>query len=336
MADLSATERLERARGSLMVSEERLHFIVKTLPQLNSELEELILINETQGYKGRTIERTQSEINKLLEEKESLEKTISVLQKKLPELEKAWRIETASIKTIAEYRQSLTELSRLINELPAFDDLQEAIDKIQGYADELEKAQENFFSISQELNRILIDEKLQNIGDVDIEALRSNPESLDYQDILNFSDDLIDAGSKINLLQYNLYRIGTAILSIIDPPRPYIEETCLCGNHRREFKPGDNCWYMWEYQRDPKYFDVLNWILIHRDGGFDRKPEFPCEVISTPKPKAPKQQLKEKNKDIPGRMVYSEEEKTEDENIDENEYKTIQEKDDLEKITEIS
>lgn len=109
MPDLTATERLERARKSIVIAEERLSTIKKRLPELNSELEELRVVNEIQGYKGRTIERTQAEIETLQKEKDTLEQTIVALQKKLPELEKEARIEIAEKNTVKEYEESLTQ-----------------------------------------------------------------------------------------------------------------------------------------------------------------------------------------------------------------------------------
>jgi predicted RNase H-like nuclease (RuvC/YqgF family) len=87
--ELNPTEKFERARKSTLLSEERLVVIDKRLPELRSKPDDLIIKNELEGYKARTITRTREEIASLEKEKIALQQTISALQKKLPELETA-------------------------------------------------------------------------------------------------------------------------------------------------------------------------------------------------------------------------------------------------------
>lgn len=310
MPDLTATEKLERARKSIVIAEERLSTIKKRLPELNSELEELRVVNEIQGYKGRTIERTQAEIETLQKEKDTLEKTILALEKKLPGLEKEARIEIASSETVAEYKIALIALSDLIGEVPTIDELKEAVKKIQGYAESLENRQKKFFTLSQGLNQTMIKEALPSVGGVDIETLRANIGGLNYNEILALSDNLIDLAEELNTLQYYLFKTGTAIITIADPPFPHVEESCPCGKHRREFRPMEG-WILLEYRQDPEYFNEWGWILIERESGFKNRPEFPCELKRNIKPPVPEKEEEPKSLGILGRLVYDGENKKE-------------------------
>ncbi|MDP2755534.1 MAG: hypothetical protein Q8P40_14250 [Nitrospirota bacterium] len=303
MPDLTATERLERARKSIVIAEERLSTIKKRLPELNSELEELRVVNEIQGYKGRTIERTQAEIETLQKEKDTLEQTIVALQKKLPELEKEARIEIAEKNTVKEYEESLTALSDLIGEVPTIDELREAVKKIQGFAESLENRQKKFFALSQGLNQTLIKENLPSVGHVDIKTLRANAGNLNYNEILALSDGLIDLSDELNSLQYFLFKTSTATLVVTEPPLPHIEENCACGKHRREYKPREG-WFLWEYQQDVQYFGKWEWILIEKESGFKNKPKFLCE---RKQPALHKNKPELRPSDIPGQMVYNNE-----------------------------
>ncbi len=123
MADLTAKEKLDRARKSIMISQERLDVINKRLSGLNSELEDLIFINETQGYKGRTVARTQTEMDSLEKEKITLEKTVSILQGKLSELTRNAMIEETETETVSEYRQAYDELNELLGACPSVDEV---------------------------------------------------------------------------------------------------------------------------------------------------------------------------------------------------------------------
>ncbi|HBR22533.1 MAG TPA: hypothetical protein DD713_08240 [Nitrospiraceae bacterium] len=251
MADLTATEKLERARRSIMVAEERLNVINNKLPGLNCELDDLIVINETQGYKGRTIERLQAEIDSLQKEKETLEKTISALQKALPEFEKAWRLELAGTESLDAYRSALKELTGLLHTIPAIDELREAIRKAQTFSDKLDESQRNFFAASLKLNDTLLQEDIESIGDVSIECLQSDALSLNYGPLLSFSDDLIDIGEQINELQFSLFKVGTAQLIITAPPAPVpVPEYSPCGNYYR-IKQGGK-WYLFKRERRPE------------------------------------------------------------------------------------
>jgi len=304
MADLTATEKLERARKSIVIAEERLSTIKKRLPELNSELEELRVVNEIQGYKGRTIERTQAEIETLQKEKDTLEQTIIALQKKLPELEKEARIEVASSETVAEYKIALTALSDLLCKVPTLDELKAAVSKIQRFAETLENRQRKFFGVTKALNDVMLKEKLSSVGSVGIETLRTNIGGLNYDEILALSDNLIDLSDELNSLQFFLFKTGTAILAIADPPFPNVEEKCACGKHRREFRQMEG-WILLEYRQDPEYFNKWDWTLVERESGFKNKPEFPCE---RKQPTVHKKKPELRPSDIPEQMVYNDNE----------------------------
>ncbi len=261
------------------------------------------MVNEIQGYKGRTIERTQAEFETLLKEKDTLEQTIVALQKKLPELEKEARIEIAERETVKEYEKSLASLSELIGEVPTIDELKAAVSKIQRFAETLENRQKKFFTFSQGLNETMIKEGLAAVGSVNVEILRTNIGGLNYDEILALSDNLIDLSDELNSLQYFLFKTSTAIITIAEPPLPHIEEKCACGKHKREYKPGEG-WFLCEYQQDVKYFGKWDWILIERESGFKNKPGFPCE---RKQPTVHKNEPELRPSDILGKMVYNDE-----------------------------
>jgi len=304
MAEISAVERLERARKSLEISQDRLVEINARLPILSRELEELIVTNEIQGYKGRTIEKVRDEIANLEKEKDTLEKTILALENRLLEFEKEARIEVASSETVAEYKIALIALSELIREVPTIDEVKGVLEKIQRYAESLENRQKKFFALSQGLNQTMIKEGLAAVGGVDIETLRTNIGGLNYDEILALSDNLIDLAEELNTLQYYLFKMGTAILAIADPPFPHVEEKCACGKHKREYKPGEG-WILLEYQQDVQYFGKWEWILIERESGFKNKPEFLC---LRQQPTVHKKKPELRPSDIPTQMVYNDNE----------------------------
>jgi len=308
MAEITAVERLERARKSLEISQDRLVEINARLPILSRELEELIVTNEISGYKGATIKRTQAEIETLQKEKDTLEQTIVALQKKLPELEKEARIEIAEKETVEEYGESFAALSELIEQVPTIDEVKEAVKKIQGFAESLENRQKKFFEVTKALNDVMLKEKLSSVGSVDIETLRTNIGGLNYDEILALSDNLIDLAEELNTLQYYLFKMGTAILAIADPPFPHVEEKCACGKHRREFRPMEG-WILLEYRQDPEYFAKWDWILIERTSGFKNRPEFPCERKRNIKPPITEKEEEPESLGILGRLVYDGENK---------------------------
>ena len=299
MTEVAASERLERAEKSLLLSRERLQVINRKLPELNTAVENLIVVSETERSKSSSIKKVQSEIQSLEKERGVLEQTISALQKALPTMERAFRLETAENESLTEYQQALSNLQEFLQGLPALNGLKEGIEKLQSFAERLGEAQTAFFNISEKLNTTLIKENVESIAGVTIQALQDNSQ-LDYQPVLLFSDELISLSERLNEIQYQLFSIGTQVLRVETPPLQYIQEACTCGKHRREFLPDSRQWHLYEYQEDPMVFNQKQWILISRDGD---KPIFPCE-IETVKP-ALKKEVKEKEKENkPVAIVY--------------------------------
>ena len=283
MAEVAASERLERAEKSLLLSRERLQIINRKLPELNAELENLVIINETQRSKATVIKKTQGEIENLEKEKVNLEFIIKALTGRLPELERDYRLELAETESLTEYQQALSNLQEFLAATPALNPLKEGIEKLQAYADRLTEAQTKFFEISQRMNDVLIKENVGDIAGVGIETLNENAQ-LDYQPVLLFSDELISLSERLNEIQYQLFSIGTQVLRVETPPLQYIQEACTCGKHRREFDPASRNWNFFELQQtNPMVFAEKEWVLIYRDS----KPmPFPCEIeqIETAKP----------------------------------------------------
>jgi hypothetical protein len=281
MAELTKREECERAKKSLEISEDRLYVIQRRLPELNDELEKLLVVDEIKGYKNQAIKRTQTDIEDFTKEKSLLELKISALKKSLPQMQKQARVEIAEKETATAYQAAYSEFTEILKGIPSLDLLKAEIEKIKEYREALEQAQGRFFALLQAVNNVLIEENLESIGDIDIGTLKNNVSKLNYQDVLALSDDIIDLGELLNDVQYLLFKTAVATVEIKNPAHPYVNETCSCGLHRREFKPDENSWHMWEYKQSAIYFDKLEWTIIYRDGGFDKKPEFPCEIKST-------------------------------------------------------
>ena len=247
--ELTATEQLERARKSIELAEERVKVIDQRLPELENELEDLILKNEIKGYKGRTIEKTQAEIDNLQKEKATLERTVEVLKKKLPEFERQTRIEVTEQDTVRDYRKAHSGLIELLKGIPSLDGLKAEIQKIQSYREGLEQSQGRYFDLLTVCNDFLIKENLQAVGNVDIETLISDKDSIDYQDLLILSDSLIDINEMINDLQYKLFKVGIAQVPIKEIQPEPVPEYSPCGNYYRICEHGT--WTLFEKQYKP-------------------------------------------------------------------------------------
>ena len=296
MIEVAASERLERAEKSLLMSRERLQIINRKLPELNKGLENLIVVSETERSKSSSIKKVQSEIQSLEKERGVLEQTISALQKALPTMEKAFRLETAENESLTEYQQALSNLQEFLAATPALNPLKEGIEKLQTYSDRLTEAQTKFFEISQRMNDVLIKENVGDIAGVGIETLNENAQ-LDYQPVLLFSDELISLSESLNEIQYALFATGTGIFRVTERPLQRIEESCACGKHRREFDPASRNWNFFELQQtNPMVFAEKEWVLIYRDS----KPmPFPCEIEQEPVKPVLKKEVKEKAKSQP-------------------------------------
>jgi hypothetical protein len=309
MAELTAAEKLERARQSILVAEERLHEITKILPGLDTELNELLVRNEIQGYKGRTIEKKEAEIESLQKEKNNLERTITALQGRIPELEKDWMLERTATETVGAYEAALGELTELLRSVPSSEKISAALRELQGFTERVGAIQEKLYTASQRLNETLIKEGLPSIGPIDIDTLKTNSEGLDYQGVFELSESLLELNEDINAEQYQLFMLANNSLRVIDPPPPDVNEVCECRNHKREHRAGSG-WQVWEHQQDPKFYNVKEWVLIRREGAFKDKPEFSCEIEKILRQKETEKRMREReNQDeeklpSPGKMVF--------------------------------
>lgn len=265
MAELTAKEKLNRAQKSIMISKERLDVINERLPGLNSELEDLIFVNETQGYKGRTVARTQTEVETLEKEKVALEKTVSILQGKLPEITRNAMIEETETETVSEYRQAYDELNELLRACPSLDEVITALNEIGRHKDTLGVAKDRYLSISKKLADVMVKEKLSGLGDLTMETLREERFSVDYSQQLELSDQLIDLSEIVNKLQYALFVTVTfnPAQTLLPPepnPEPLISE---CG--RFKIEQTGNLWsgFLKETRFDEGGIAINNWKRIY-------------------------------------------------------------------------
>ena len=276
MGDLTATERRDRAVKSLSIAEDRLEVINRMLPELETELQNSIVKNEIEGYRNKTIQKRETEIDSLLKEKTSLEKTIEALKKALPEFEKAARVEIASTETVRLYHEGKAEVKELLNRIPSLAGLKAEIENVRQYAERLQEIQGEFFGVLQNLNEILIRENLQSIGDIDIVALQKDRDAIDYAGLLAFSDSLIDLNEEINSLQYKLFKTGTLYMPIQELQPEPVPEYSPCGNYHRICEHGT--WTLFEKQYKPRKDSAgYEEIWMSRDSG-KIKPEFPTKA----------------------------------------------------------
>ena len=277
---LTKQEECERAQKSILLAEERLSIIDKRLPELETELEELIITNEIRGYKGRTIGKTQAEIDSLQKDKATLNRTVEVLRKKLPDLEKAVRLEVVSTGAVRDYQKAHSELVDLLKRIPSLDPLKVEIERIRQCSKRLEEGQGRFFEILQTLNDFLVRENLQTVGDIDIETLRNNNDQLNYQNVLTLSDDIIDLGEQLNDIQYKLFKTGTAYMPIQEPHVIPVREFSNDKNYYRICEHGT--WTLFEKQYKPRKDSAgYEEMWMPRDSG-KLKPEFPVKPEFSP------------------------------------------------------
>jgi hypothetical protein len=248
MAELTKQESLERARKSIELAKERVNAINQRLPSLENELEELIVTNEIRGYKGRTIEKTQAEIEGLKKERETLQKTMQALTKKLPEIERAAQIEIASTEGLSAYRKAHSEFTELLSNPSSLKELSEAIEKTQGYVERLSTAKERFFKIGKKLFQFMEGEKIDLKG-VNMQSLRDdrNAANVYYQGLLEMSDSLIEFKEIIHGLQFSLFDLSANPLEYSLPdPAPPKPEISPCGNYKIIFEDSSWCGYVKE------------------------------------------------------------------------------------------
>lgn len=243
MAELTKQEELERARKCIELAEDRLAVINRKLPELEKELEELIVTNEIKGYKGRTIEKAQAEIEGLQKERTTLQKTIEVLKKKLFEFERAARIEIASTEGLSAYRKAFSEFSALLANPLSLEELKGAIEKIQDYVERLSNAKEGFFALGKKLCKFMEEERIEDLEGVYLQSLRDDRDAVNvyYQGLLEMSDSLIEFKEIIHGLQFSLFDLATnnpMEYLLPEPPSPG-PEISPCGNYRIAFEDGN-------------------------------------------------------------------------------------------------
>jgi DNA repair exonuclease SbcCD ATPase subunit len=277
----TANEKLERAKKSLKVSQEELQELEEQLATLEGELDGAILDNETKGYKGRRIERLTNQISTLKSRIEMHKKTIHVLETKLPELARDARMETMKGEGIEAYRKVQRKYMEIFNEAPPIEGLSAEISKIQEYIEKLSRIQKEFLAQGKELNAFIIDEKQSAIGEISIESLGSD-RGIDFESLKELSSQIITASEALNDLGWKLFGIVTVEYTdscylIEDPPKPHIREECECGFHTREYRPDDNMWCLRETRVHPLDKNLSETVVLSRDGGYEKKPAWPCE-----------------------------------------------------------
>jgi hypothetical protein len=273
----AAQDELEKAEGALRVAQERLDVVTQMLPKKEAELEDLIVTNELKGYKKPAITRTQNEIVKLKAEKEILDKTICALRKKLPELEKAARIETAATETTAAYKEAYEDFKGMLEGPPASEGIIAGIEALEQYCRDIYDRQDRYRRIARQLNELMISEGIPRIGEISQEQLfgdRSDvsPRKLQVQAeaFSPLAQRLVNVQNSLLLLEANQLPAH----NLVRPPEPVIEpEYSPDGKYKIAFEQG----YWRTYQKvmkpaDNSFMLKPTWVKI---GYSDNKPSWP-------------------------------------------------------------
>ena len=308
MNNISKAEELERARKSISLGEERISLINQRLPELEASLEKKILKHELKGYQDRGIKKTQKELEGLQREKVTLEKTIEVLKKNLPGLEREAKLEVAEKETAATYQQAHADLIKIVEGVPSLDAVKGATAILQEYSKALSDAKGRYLSLSKNLADIMVSEKLDSLDSVSLDNLREDRTNIDFSQALQLSDDLIDLNEEINKIQYQLFYEATNIpLEFALPPekRPG-PEISPCGNYKIAFENGNWEGYVKETLLSPNG-PFENWKRLRSTGNkitFEELKKIDNEMREEKKKQAIEETLYEKTINPFKQMVH--------------------------------
>ncbi len=274
---MSKRSELQKAEEVLKTSRERLSIVVEEIGKLELAVEQLLFESKLRGSQRMNTTQKHTRLQELTEERDLLQKTIIAFEQRLPTLEQAARIETASEEKAPAYKKAKEEYIEKINSCPSDDVLVNAVGVIDDYYKEVRHAQDNFLTQGKVLNETLISENVESFGDISIPALRGD-RAINHQKLIFLSDSLNRLSGEIEGLCHSFLqltsRFSRSDTLIVDRPKPPVKEKCGCGGHFRQYRPNDATWKLYEDRRSPTQADTPNFIVIRCS---DNAPDFPCE-----------------------------------------------------------
>lgn len=157
---LTKQEEYDRAVKSLEINEHRLNVITRRIPELEAELQEAVVKQEIKGYAANTIKKLRDEISHLQSEKDSLEFSITAMQKAIPELRREADIERTTAALI-ELEQVANDCYDAITQIPA-GSFNAAINDLTKHWDNADNVHSHFGQKSREIMETATRLKLQD------------------------------------------------------------------------------------------------------------------------------------------------------------------------------
>ncbi len=187
-------------------------------------------------------------------EQEILDKTVAALKKKLPELEKAARIEKAATETTAAYRKALEEFKGRLENLPARDGIVSGIEELEQYCRDIYASQDSYRRVAKQMNEMMLSEGILSVGEISQEHLFSDrqevsPRNLELkvEGFSSLAQRIINIQTSLSLLTAN----RNPMLDLVRPPVPVIEpEYSADGKYKIAFEGG--YWRTYEKKMRPE------------------------------------------------------------------------------------
>lgn len=278
---MKAQEKFERAESSLRASEEVLKDLNDQLAKAEEALQEAIVRRETGEGQQRTIDKWSRGVSTLKQQIEEQKRSVVALQAAIPELKRQAILERAKGEGITRYKKARDRYSTLLGSPPSIESLTTLIGELRNYLTSLDEAQRTFLEAGKNLNGVILEHGLQEVGGIDIEKLRRDREEIDHRPVVKLSDNLEEAIEHLEGLSADF---STILVSLNDgetkikvPKHPVINETCPCRRHERRYTPRHG-WVLFELHYHPIDHNIPpEVVLIGKGSDFDSPPSWPCE-----------------------------------------------------------
>jgi hypothetical protein len=274
---MSHRAKVERAQKSLEVSREELQELEAKLTGKQQELSEAIVNSEVGAGQRARRDRLRKEVTGLEEKISDVQQSIGALESALPGLKKEAELEDVAEREVPDYLEARDRYLELLAAVPELEKMKAALSVMTNYVNMLNETKETFLSRAKTLNAFLVEEGLHKVGEVSIDGLRQDQGAVNREPLSIMIEELVGIRETIEGIEDGLSDVmGSARITITDPPVPDMTEFCECGLHTRVCTAG----------RDWKLFEIV-------DGGIDvdtgkrrtdtfelargtTKPEWPC------------------------------------------------------------
>jgi hypothetical protein len=277
MKKRTAQDELDKAQGAIRVAQERLEVIDGRLPELEKELDGLLVEDEIRGYKKAAITRSQNTITKLKAEKEIVEKTISALRKRLPDLQRAARIETVSTVTASAYQKAFDQFKILLGNIPPFDGVVSGIGALESHMAEVQEVQEKYHKLAKQLNAVMLAEGITSVGEITVDKLFADKNDIPYGKLFAVSEALTAITNNIARLQNAIFivREFNRLNFKLDRPVEPEPEPEYSADGRYKIARVMGYWRLYEKRMNPtdnSFMSQPTWVEIRYGVN---KPNFP-------------------------------------------------------------